>query len=98
MIIHTAEEPGQLVTGSAWSASRPATINVIMPSIYNADGNNVYPRPSGPIVEAVRTAVMRAFREHRPGLVQRYPDAVVTVTPCHTARGRYRYTVWSHHP
>ncbi|QRI45329.1 hypothetical protein SEA_ENNEA_95 [Gordonia phage Ennea] len=98
MIIHTAENPGMLVTGEVWSSSRPATLNVIMPSLYNADGNNHHPRPSGPIVEAVRTAVMRTFRECRPGLVQRYPDAVVTVVQSHRARGHWLYTVWSHQP
>lgn len=91
-----AGAPGVLVTGSVWSQSRPATVNVIMSSPGDVAGNNVYRRPAGPVVDVVRRLVGETFAELRATLAQRYPDAVVTVRADHTYRGRYHYTIWSH--
>ncbi|QZD98932.1 hypothetical protein SEA_TRACKER_89 [Gordonia phage Tracker] len=88
--------PGMLTSGDVWSQSRPATVNVLMWSTDNADGNNVYARPRGPIADVVRDLVWQTWRELRPTLAQRYPDAIVTVRPDDCYRGRWHYTVWSH--
>ncbi|AYB69230.1 hypothetical protein KNU10_gp89 [Gordonia phage Foxboro] len=88
--------PGVLTSGAVWSQSRPATVNVLMWSADNADGNNVYARPRGLIADVVRDLVEQTWRELRPTLAQRYPDAIVTVRPDYCHRGRWTYTVWSH--
>ncbi|UTN91451.1 hypothetical protein SEA_OUTIS_88 [Gordonia phage Outis] len=88
--------PGVLTSGDVWSQSRPGTVNVLMTSDINPDGNNVYPRPRGPIADVVRDLVWQTWRELRPVLAQRYPDAVLTVRPDYVHRGRWHYTVWSH--
>lgn len=88
--------PGILVTGDAWSQSRPDTINVIMSSPGDVLGNNVHRRRQGPIADVVRRAIKDTFVDVLPWLARRYPEAVVTVQPDYSNRGRYLYTVWSH--
>ncbi|WNM69342.1 hypothetical protein SEA_ARTI_87 [Gordonia phage Arti] len=86
--------PGMLTHGDVWSSRE--RVNVLMWSADNADGNNVHARPRGPIATVVRDLVWQTWRELRPTLAQRYPDAVLTVRPDYCQRGRWTYTVWSH--